>query len=171
MTDTTAEETTQGKPKVVYRDAFKTDTPGNAPKQFASHFEQKVFEAIRARADRAVQCLGAPLTYPQMDQDPLDYRLSIVSELCAGTNLRGADVLLRQAANVGDLERIVFDAALKTPEAQGRLAEIKSIDRTGRVTSEFVGAKKQWLKPFLANPQIGAFCDERGKFQRTPIVM
>jgi len=166
MTDTNT------KPReIVNHSPFRKDVPGAAPKTFKSDFERQVFESVRERADRPIQASGSVVTVPQQGDTPASYRATLVSEVVERTNLAGAGSLLAQASDMGALENVVFSAAMATPEAQGRLAPIVTVDRAGREITEWVGDKKQWLKPFVATPQIGAFCDERGRFQRTPVLL
>jgi hypothetical protein len=64
------------------------------------------------------------------------------------------------AADVQAAMPKVINPILDVPRRKGVLAEVKKIDRSGRVYSEFIGSKTAWMGQFRDQPKLMTHLDD-----------
>jgi hypothetical protein len=128
------------------------DIARETPKDFANHAERMKFEAIRAHADPVFQATRTAMPFPSDSENTEAYRLRLACCLLPVAKVREGD--LARADSNEARANVVFAKAWEAAR-RGPLTPIKSIDRTGREITEFVGAKSQWMAPYQKPPMLG----------------
>jgi hypothetical protein len=144
------------------RQGVDRDWPGPQPRQSYAVGEKEAFNRVRSELDRALQISGVAPSQPQEGhRDPRDYERSLLRELAFHTKQYSA--LKNPTSPVfkapGLLDRYkgeILAEVMTEPHRQNRLAEIKSVDRTGRTIHEYVGPKRLWMSDFRAVPMVSA---------------
>ena len=134
---------------------FERDPSGAMPKQRIDPHEYAAYQAVRAELDRPIQVVGATPTYPQQDtaRTPAAYRRQLLGSIAMHTR----EYQRYQCQYIPDdklqsMQAAIVADALATPAREGRLAEVKIVDRTGREISEFVG-DKAWFRSMKGRVQ------------------
>jgi hypothetical protein len=144
----------------VLRRGIDADFPFVNPKTSYKPGEKEQFEAIRSDLDVPLQIIRAEPYQPQEGQTPLTYQITLLNELAKANP--GRSPMLRADFDARDVQGAfheVVDPVLDMPRRQGRLAEIKKIDRTGRKYSEFIGSKAAWMSRFKEIPRLMTHLD------------
>jgi hypothetical protein len=136
--------------------SIDSDHVGPNPRQTPlSQAERQQFEAIREKLDRALQATGVVPSMPQESQSPQQYEASLLRALAKHTSGRAARLEFSPQetpeGTIKTLEKLdVVADAIDAPRREGRLAAIRTTDRTGREITEFTGDKSQWMRSFKA---------------------
>jgi hypothetical protein len=131
--------------------AFGKDHWGDnpLPEREMTQGERQGFEQVRMRADRALQVCKVRPDKPQRGETVQTYERKILQELAQfSPSLSWCDFSHGTAEQVADFAPTVLKEALAAPKRRGELAEVKLQDRSGRVISEFEGAKSAWMGQF-----------------------
>lgn len=148
------------------------DPSGANPKQFPGWGSPGLepYKKVRTEFDIALQATGERAYFPQADvRDVGDYRRQLLTQLTRHTaNYQRVDARFIGDADLPRMQKQIIADALTEPHRQGRLAEVKVIDRTGREVSEFIGPKSAWMAPLKGRVQAtGVRVD--GKRRLTPM--
>jgi hypothetical protein len=137
----------------VNRTIFDGDIPGSKPRDFSNSADATQFEAVRRELDRPLQVAKIAPEFPQQGQSVRDYKTQLLLDLSnksSGHRLhdkRMTDWLhYRQDEVIADV--------MGGPARRGELAPIRTIDRTGRESTEWVGPKSAWMDQHKAPAQL-----------------
>jgi len=137
----------------IVRRGIDADWSGPFPRQEFAPGERQEFENIRAALDTPLQVASLEPFQPQVHQQPLDYQIGLLNAVAKKVRFP----MLSEQTPAEEVQRFgpkIVGAVLAQPAREGRLAEIKKVDRTGREYSEFVGAKSAWMNPFSDVPKL-----------------
>lgn len=130
------------------------DWPGPAPKETFKLGEREAFQAARDRLDRVLQVTRIVPSYPQQYHTPATYEEGLLAEVAKHSE-RFTTFDRQHGKLLTKYAKSIVEDAMSEPRRQGRLAEIKTVDRSGRTVTEFVGAKT-WLDQFRAPVTVSA---------------
>ncbi|NPT33448.1 hypothetical protein [Paraburkholderia xenovorans] len=143
-------------PVIARPNTIDSDYVGPNPRQSPlSPVERQQFEQVRQRLDRAMQVTGIVPSMPQESQSPQQYEAGLLRALAShavGGRFKSVDMSRSSDQQVIDSCEAhgIVDEVLDAPRREGRLAAIRTTDRTGREITEYVGAKSVWMTPLKA---------------------
>lgn len=146
---------------IAHPGTIEADYIGLNPRQtpFAPG-EREQFEAVRQRLDRALQACRVVPSAPQEYQTASTYEASLLTALAKHTARPiefSRQLPAEEVISTCQRRGVVADA-LGEPARQGRLAEIRTFDHSGREIREFVGNKRLWMDPLKLPAQVGPIC-------------
>lgn len=124
----------------IVKQGYERDPGGLLPKNVDPR-EYHAYQAVRAELDRPLQVVGAIPAWPQQEcRCPDDYRRQLLRDIARHTrDYARVDTKFISDDKLMEMQAKIVADALAQPGRQGRLAEVKTTDRTGRNVSEFVG--------------------------------
>lgn len=143
-------------PVIARPNTIDSDYVGPNPRQTPlSPAERAQFEQVRQRLDHALQACRVVPSVPQESQSPQQYEASLLRALAShATGGRFKSVDMSRSSDqqvIASCEAHgIVDEAIDAPRREGRLAPIRTTDRTGREITEYVGAKRAWMDPLKA---------------------
>lgn len=135
----------------VVRHKIFSDIPGFAPRDIPTA-DGPAFKAIRDEYDYPLQVAGATPLQPQADAvNCASYERQLLGDLAKHTKkFHRLDTSTISDELMERYKPQIIQDAMQAPYRENVMREVKTVDRTGREATEYVGPKSSWMNQFKA---------------------